>query len=84
MISQSDSERFKRLIFRVSKGNAWSYLVNADPEEVFQIGTENQKICVFMIVFSGGQQDILRSRVNKVCESFNARRYDTPKDTLTF
>lgn len=35
---------------------------------------------VFIIVFSGGTFDILKYKIDRVCESFNANKFNVPKD----
>lgn len=40
---------------------------------------EKLKKSVFVLLFSGGQYQILEQKLNKVCDSLNARRYEVPK-----
>lgn len=40
-------------------------------------------MAVFIVVFSGGDNDVMKVKINKVCESFNAKKFDVPKDDNT-
>jgi V-type H+-transporting ATPase subunit a len=70
IIPTEDAEQFKRLIFRVSKGNAYT--------QVLQVGDEDQTASVYMVVFAGGVHHSLKTRVTRVCDSFGGRRFDIP------
>ena len=37
LIDKDDEQRFKRMIFRVTKGNAWVQIKDTDEEEVFDM-----------------------------------------------
>jgi hypothetical protein len=37
-----------------------------------------------MVVFAGGVHQVLRSRIDRVCDSFGGRRFDIPKDDKEF
>lgn len=37
-------------------------------------------MAIFIIVFSGGSKDIIKKRVYKACESFNAKIFDISKN----
>jgi len=35
---------------------------------------------VFLIIYPGGQMDVLKVRLARFCDSFNCNRFDIPKD----
>ena len=101
--------KFKRMVFRVSRGNATSafYSIDLDPDEYFfyyspfkqrNFYNDNKiesklkkgirdfidlssKKKIFSVVFTGGGENILLSKILKVCELFQASRYSVPKSS---
>lgn len=79
-IELSDEMRFKRMIFRITKGNSWTffgdYKNKDDPqstqEQEYLTNTPKRK--VFIIVYQGGEMEILKIKLNKLCESFGAAK----------
>lgn len=45
---------------------------------VADIGQNSNK-SMFMLVFSGGQHQVLRHKLNRVCDSLGATRYEVPR-----
>ena len=111
--------KMKRMIFRISKGNAvttfYSLEINKDEylltstvrkrkysyveeeeniliekddslnESILsnqKIGTINTKKKIFSIVFPGGEENILLKKILKVCEIFQASRFNVPANSL--
>ena len=111
--------KMKRMIFRISRGNAVTafysleinkdeYLLTStvrkrrysyveDEENVLiekddnlnesilsnqKIGTINTKKKIFSIVFPGGEENILLKKILKVCEIFQASRFNVPATAL--
>ena len=66
-INKDEVMRFKRLLFRVSRGKVLSYFEDIDVELKDFQGKNLQK-CVYVIVFEEGTH--LREKVTKVCDSF--------------
>ena len=100
--------KFKRMVFRVSRGNASTafYSLEISPEEYFYTTTLRQRALsnsmkndtvsiinselyqntknkkkIFSVVFAGGSEGILLKKILKVCEIFQASRFNIPKTT---
>jgi V-type H+-transporting ATPase subunit a len=94
-INREDSDRFKRIIFRVTRGMTWTALIDIE-----QARNNNERNdlnhllenaagnivdkTVFFIVFQGGAHEMMRNKLNKICESFSAARYNIPEDPHQF
>lgn len=57
IIKTEESERFKRILFRISKGNAWTHVIPIDIRD--EIEEETEPISVYLTVFQGGMHQIL-------------------------
>ncbi|CAD8156140.1 unnamed protein product [Paramecium pentaurelia] len=93
VVDRLEANRFKRMVFRASKGNAWIVLsdieysridaslesVNLDSDKSAAKNLEKQRT-VFLIVYTGGGQDFLRAKLNKICDSFNCAKFVLPDD----
>ena len=84
-----DAQRFKRMIFRITRGTTWTVLANIDPQENAQGELSNPfinpktnetvKKTVFLIVYQGGIQDQLKRKLNRLCDAFDASKYNVPR-----
>ena len=75
VIARSDCERFKRLIFRVCRGNSVVIFSNLDPS----IDDEVVK-SVYVILYQEGES--LKNRITKICDAFSKERFDLSDDNL--
>lgn len=80
VITRHDKQRFKRMIFRVSRGNALTIFIEIkksmeDPFTGSQIYKD-----VFIIFFQAGEQSNLKRRIERICDSFGARRYTVDRE----
>jgi len=85
VINKEDSLRFKRILFRVTRGMTWTTLVDiekaeneAEQEDLNHLmgsPTDTQQKTVFLIVYQGGSYDMMRGKLNKICDSFGASKY---------
>lgn len=66
------------MIFRTTKGNNWTYT----SEIPFEQGdTRNGELkSVFIVVYSGGSQNIIKAKLNRICDSFDASKFSLPRD----
>ncbi len=77
VIKAEDDLRMKRMIFRISKGRAIPTF--------FDLVTENKLIKakvqkkIFTIFFQGGVENVLLSKLLKVCDIFQASRFNIPR-----
>jgi V-type H+-transporting ATPase subunit a len=79
-VSREEQFRFKKMIFRVTRGKAYSYfhdLVPEDNEIKDYTGAIDKKLrSIFVIVFQDG--GFMRTKINKVCDSFLANSVEIP------
>lgn len=79
-IELSDEMRFKRMIFRITKGNSWTFFGDYKNKDDPQSSQEDEYLSklskrkVFIIVYQGGELEILKTKLNKLCESFGAAK----------
>lgn len=69
-IYREEAQRFKRMVFRSTRGKALSYFEDLSPEGLVDYaGLQDKKLrSSFVIVFQEGQS--IRSKLTKICESF--------------
>jgi len=67
-ILESEGDRMRKLLFRVTRGMAVTYF-----ESYVQDGVNK---CCYIVIFNNTPQD--RMRVTKVCESFIGMRIEVP------
>ena len=79
-MSREEQFRFKKMIFRVTRGKAYSYFHDLVPEEnglKDYTGAVDKKLrSIFVIVFQEG--GFLRGKITKVCDSFQANSVEIP------
>ncbi|EGR31162.1 v-type ATPase 116kda subunit family protein, putative [Ichthyophthirius multifiliis] len=63
-IDAQDVLRFKKVIFRATKGNNWTFTSDILHEAVYK----------------GGSFNMIRQKLNRICDSFNASKYSLPQD----
>ncbi|CAD8160401.1 unnamed protein product [Paramecium octaurelia] len=88
VIDKEEEVRFKRIIFRVTKGNAWVQIKDLNNEQIdnsmrksFHLNQNNtsQPRCLFVIVYPGAEESSsIRMKLMKVCDSFNRQRIEYP------
>ncbi|CAD8150157.1 unnamed protein product [Paramecium octaurelia] len=88
VIDKEEEVRFKRIIFRVTKGNAWVQIKDLNNEQIdnsmrksFHLNQNNasQPRCLFVIVYPGAEESSsFRMKLMKVCDSFNRQRIEYP------
>jgi vacuolar-type H+-ATPase subunit I/STV1 len=76
VIDSEDVNRFKRLIFRSTKGKSFvhteQFIDQDDPDN------KDQK-SVYIVTFQDG--GFLRDKIQRICDSFSGQRYDLPEVT---
>jgi V-type H+-transporting ATPase subunit a len=77
VIKAEDDMRMKRMIFRISKGRAIPTFFDLVTENKI-VKTKSQKK-IFTIFFQGGVENVLLSKLLKVCDLFNASRFNIPR-----
>ncbi|CAD8069646.1 unnamed protein product [Paramecium primaurelia] len=91
VIDKEDETRFKRIMFRITKGNAWVNIVDLLPEKQHhQIKTQidlnrpSQPRCLYVVVYPGmNDQSTLKQKLLKVCDSFSKNRIEYPNSQET-
>ena len=78
-IAKEDEMKFKRMIFRASRGRALTYFRDLNPEgqQDYAGFFDNKMRSIYVIVFQDGQNT--RNKLMKICESFNARVVEIPQ-----
>jgi len=94
VINREDSLRFKKILFRVTRGMAWTALMDiAKPKKaendhatfaLDEASTETKEKTVFLIVYQGGSFDMMKAKLNKICEAFGASKYGIPEESQAF
>ena len=78
ILDREESQRFKRMVFRITKGNSWTYFEDVQLRANEEIKEEEEKDMpmktVFIVVYQGGVLDLLKTKLNKLCESFGASK----------
>ena len=70
VIDSEDVSRFKRIVFRSTKGKSFVHTE--------QVSDEDKK-SVYIVTFQDG--GFLRDKIQKICDSFSGQRYDLPEVT---
>ena len=71
IVNTTEVARLRRLIFRSTKGKSYMYI-----QQVESATDRNEERTAFVIVFWDGQ--IIRDKIQKICDSFVGQRYDLP------
>lgn len=71
-IDTVDVQRFQKVVFRTTKGNNWTYISDIIHED--GDSKDGTKKSVFIVVYSGGQQNFIKYKLNRICDSFNAAK----------
>lgn len=79
-ILKEEQERFNRLIFRATRGNAIACFREFTKPVYDYFGKESMK-SVYIIVFQEGE--FIRERITKICDSFMGDRYEIPHGGFT-
>ena len=72
VIGAVDTERFQRTIFRASRGNCFVTL-----EEIPEPLGGKVRV-VFVIYFQGSQNTVMRDKISRICQAFQAAIYSWP------
>ena len=94
VIDKEDSLRFKRILFRVTRGMVWTTLIDierpqneaekTDYDHLMDTTHEKKHKTIFLIIYQGGSYDMLAGKLNKICDSFGASKYGLPSDKSTY
>ena len=74
-INKNEEFRFKKLIFRATRGNALTYFDDFNQPIKDYYGTPTQK-SVYVVIFQEGGS--IRDKIIKICDSFLGERFDIP------
>jgi V-type H+-transporting ATPase subunit a len=81
VMNLEDVNRFKRMVFRVTRGNALTITINID--ELFKdpvSGLQYPKV-VFIVRYRGNLEGAMRANLVKICDSLGAHRYNIPSNS---
>lgn len=83
VIDTADAQRFKRILFRVTRGMTWTTLIDIQrPQSALEdrgqliegVSGHVANKTVFLIVYQGGSYEMMRNKLNKICDSFGASK----------
>lgn len=75
IMERKDSEKFRRLVYRVSRGNAITVFEEIEAD-MFEYSQEDKKDkVVFFVSFTGAEQGALASRLKKICDGLGVKQY---------
>ena len=78
VILQSDQERFARMMFRATRGNAFTEF-HQIPEPFWDPTNSTKTLrSVFVIFFQGGQNSAMSLKISRIAQSFSANIYPWP------
>ena len=78
-INSDETDRFQKLIFRATRGNALTYFVPFKQDIEDYHGLKVAK-SVYLVLFQNGT--ILGNKVARVCDSFVGHRFELPQGGL--
>lgn len=83
VIMLEEETRFKKTIFRITKGNS---LVNCIPfSTIFDNLLDNEKTkAVFFVLFPGRQESYFESKVTRLVDNFSNKHYELPNSEEGF
>lgn len=74
VVASEESERFRKLIFRATKGKSFMYTEQfQDTDDRGNVETKS----VYIITFYDGTHT--RDKITRICDSFNGQRYNIPE-----
>lgn len=74
-VLQEEQERFNRLIFRATRGNAMVYFKPFKNPIIDYVGRRYMK-STYIVIFQDGE--FIRDRIIRICDSFMGERFDIP------
>jgi V-type H+-transporting ATPase subunit a len=79
VVNKKDTDRLRRMVFRASRGNAIVEIFDTD-RKIGEVGQGNKEPkAVVMILFKVGETSSLKTKLNKICDSFAVRVYEIPQ-----
>lgn len=76
-IDRADGERFKKMVYRATRGKALTYSKDLEQASQTYSGEKDKRTrTVYVIVFQDGTHT--RDKLNKICDSFVSQRFDIP------
>ena len=78
-ILTSEKDRFKKLLFRATRGNALAHFTDFEKPIVDFYGNRIQK-SVYVVLFPHGES--VRNKIDRICDSFLGEKYDIPIGNL--
>ena len=84
MIRKTDILRFKRSVWRASRGNALTEIFDVD--EPFTDIKTNEKVqkCVFLILYQEGATHALSRRLTRISDMFGGSIFEVPPNVEEF
>ena len=80
IIENEDIIRFKRMVFRITRGNALSVFYEVNQVDGDIKNKSDEKKSVFFIMYQGDQSGNISNRLGRICDTIGIRRYPIPAD----
>ena len=78
VIKKSDVMRFKRMVFRASRGNALTEIMEIEKPFIDIKTNEMVQKAVFLILYREGDSDALKRRLSRITDSFGGKVFQIP------
>ena len=80
VIKKSDVQRFKRMVFRASRGNALTEIMEIEKPFIDVKTNEMVEKAVFLILYREGDSDALKKRLGRITDSFGGKVFQIPNN----
>ena len=80
IIDKEDINRFKRMVFRVTRGNALTMFYDVEERIKDPKTDEVVEKSVFFILYRGDLEGVLSGKLGRICDTLGIRRYAVPMD----
>lgn len=90
VVSKEEAQRFKKTVFRVTRGNHWTFMADINIKlPNHDTGKETKEVkeitkTAFIVFYQGGEHDVIKSKLNKVCDAFGTSKFILPDDNTGY
>jgi len=95
VINREDSLRFRKILFRITRGMTYTALIDIQkPAQVLNKENPNyflddeknanREKTVFLVVYQGGEHQMLKGKLDRICDAFGASKYGIPIEPQAF
>mmetsp|Transcript_8101 Transcript_8101/g.15942 ORF Transcript_8101/g.15942 Transcript_8101/m.15942 type:complete len:802 (-) Transcript_8101:2450-4855(-) len=81
VMNLEDLNRFKRMVFRATRGNALTIAIDIEEPMKDPVSGLNIPKVVFIVRYRGNLEGAMRQNLVKICDSLGAHRYNIPSSS---